>query len=83
MLRAVKDCLVGRLAEGGLILVGDDSVAVCGDLGAGRTLVRVITHGDPDQRPVTGLGAVLRRTSTGARHSPGLRRTTRLRDGHM
>ena len=30
---------------------------MCGDLDTGRTLVRVVTHGDPDQRPVAALGA--------------------------
>lgn len=30
---------------------------MCGDLDTGRTLVRVVTHGDPNQRPVAALGA--------------------------
>lgn len=31
---------------------------MCGDLDTGRTLVPMVTHGDPEQRPVAALDAV-------------------------
>jgi len=52
---------VGAQAWAGVARLGVDSVAVCGDLDTGRTLVRVITHGDPGQGRYAALTRIAMR----------------------
>lgn len=47
-----------RLTGARFVLLGDVAVAVRGDLDAARTLVPVMTHDDPAQRPAAALCAI-------------------------